>query len=401
MNAGPAAGAAASSRQRSFLRQTQLQAGYVWKNGGGSLPITARSLWERRPLAPYPVVRSDAGELSVGYAGLREGLTYAVEFTEQQRETSVGAVRGGEGRVRGLRTLLRSTVPSEADMRFVGAPLKALVAPSAPRSLIVPMRVHFVARFDERNVPESISKRERWQFRRDSKDHAWTWSTSDVPAVFDEFYERFYRPTMRARYGLRERVEGPDSAYECVFRRGRMFILHDGDQWVGGAVCHWSARTATLTLRYLGVSDGDARFYKDGTFKAMYHLLIDWCAHNGVRALDFQGTESFLSKGTFQWKRRFGTSVVLPPNHFGTKGMRLEVRTDSPAVRDFLVANPMLSLDQAGALEAVYFFDQDRPPRHDFSAKVPGIERIVDLDLDAFLMGARHSESRKSAPGPR
>ncbi len=63
------------------------------------------------------------------------------------------------------------------------------------------------------------------------------------------------------------------------------------------------------------------------------------------------------------------------------------MRRDSPSVRDFLVANPMLTETPDGVLEAVYFHDDKRPARIDYRAESPGVERIRHAGLDDFLSG--------------
>jgi hypothetical protein len=374
-----------------------MHTGYHWRNSGNLVLITARTAWDTRDRARVPAVRSEVGGLSVSYAGLAEGLSYTLEFTELQR----GADRHRTERRKEWLTAADLRVPErlpDADIVIVGT--SAARARELPRaaSLIVPMRVHFVIDFD--GVPDSarrrISKRERWQFNRNLRDHAWTWGIDQDPAWFDRFYDCYYRPTMFQRHGTRERTETKDVSYECLFRGGRMFVLSENGERIGGALCHWDRASRTMTLRLLGVIDGAQEHYDSGAFKAIYHFLIDWCASHDVRRLDFQGTEPFLSKGTYQWKRRFGTSVVLPPNHFGSKRLWFQVRRDTPEVRDFLVANPVLAESPNGSLEAVYFRDAQRAPRLDYSAKSPGVMAVREMDLDAFLAGAarRPTEER-------
>ena len=92
-----------------------------------------------------------------------------------------------------------------------------------------------------------------------------------------------------------------------------------------------------------------------------------------------------LRKGTYQMKRRFGTRVILPPNFFGWKRLCLQVRRDKTAVRDFLVANPVVIETKRGTLEAIYFYDAKRSARTDYQAESPGIDRVHHVDLDKFL----------------
>ncbi|MET8541857.1 GNAT family N-acetyltransferase [Kitasatospora sp. NPDC004799] len=370
-----------------FPQRVRMHAGYHWRNSGNPLVTGLRDHWDTRRGAVFPSVRSDLAGLSVGYSGLKEGLAYTLEFTELRREggaEQAAARRTGQVTGRQLRT--PEGVP-DADIAIVGT--SASLAHRMPKtaSLVIPMRVHFVIDFDGSpdRARQAISKRERQKFNSDMRRHGWGWELNTSPAWFDEFYDRLYRPTMFERHGARERTETKDAAYECLFRTGRMFVLTQDGERIGGALCHWDEPTGVLTLRLLGVRGGDAAHYESGAFKAIYHLLIGWCAENGVRRLDFQGTEPFLSKGTFQWKRRFGTRVIMPPNHFGDKRLWLRARRDTPEVRDYLVANPTLAETADGLLEAVYFHDGQRPPRLDFSAKAPGVDRVRQVDLDAFF----------------
>ncbi|WP_369182000.1 hypothetical protein [Streptomyces sp. Y1] len=365
----------------------RLHAGYHWRNSADPRLTRTRTAWDTRDGAVFPAVRSDLAGLSVCYAGLAEGLAYTLEFTELRREAGHDSARRDTTRLSGRHLRDPATLP-DADIAIIGT--SATRARALPRaaSLIVPMRVHFVV--DTHTGPDAtrarISKRERQQYAATRRTHHWAWQPVHDPCWFDEFYDRMYRPTMRARHGDRERTETKDAAYECLFRTGRLFALtQDDGQRIGGALCHWDRASATLTLRLLGIQDGDSKHYDSGAFKAIYHLLIDWAARNGVRHLDFQGTEPFLSKGTYQWKRRFGSRVVLPPNHFGEKRLWLRVNHDTPQVRDFLVANPLLAEDPHGHLEAVYFHDHQRPARLDYSAASPGVHHTRHLDLDTFL----------------
>ncbi|MFD6620014.1 hypothetical protein ACFWFB_32755, partial [Streptomyces albidoflavus] len=159
----------------------------------------------------------------------------------------------------------------------------------------------------------------------------------------------------------------------AILPGGSLFFLTDRGHRVAGVLCHWSDDRTTLTTRLLGVLDGDEHFYSDGTFKAVYHHLLRWAQAQGVPRVDFFGTEAFISKGIFQWKRRLGPRVELPPNHFATKRIRLYARRESPALRDFLVANPLLCHRPDGSLVPVYFTDDRRPPRLDLSARCPGL----------------------------
>lgn len=334
-------------------------------------------------------MRSVVGDVSVSYSGLPEGLAYTLDFTEERRahETGAPAVRHSTT-IKGSRLGSPDLLP-DADIVIVGTSSARARELPASAALVVPMRVHFVIDLDAdlETVRGRISKSERRHFRRRSRSRQWEWTVETDPAWFDFFYDRIYRATMARRHGTHQRTETRDAAYECLFRAGRLFVLTQNGERVGARLCHWNPVTRVLTSRLLGVLDGADEHYQAGVIKAMHFFLIEWAAANGVRRVDFQGTEAFLSKGTYQSKRLLGARVVLPPNHFGRKRLWLQVRRDTPRVRDFLVANPVLAETTDGALEAVYFRDDERPARLDYPARSPGVDRVRLIDLDEFLAG--------------
>ncbi|WP_328437547.1 GNAT family N-acetyltransferase [Streptomyces sp. NBC_00444] len=361
----------------------RLGADYLWRNNGNLLLRQFRVRWDARGWATLPAIRSEVGGMSITYAGLTEGKAYTLDFTEQRRARSgVAAVRDSR-RIAGRDHTRLERLP-DSDIVIVGT-----TAPNARRlpgesSFVLPMRVHFVVDFDEdvEAVLGRIARGERRNFRQKCRQHDWQLSIERDPAWFEYFYDRIYRATMSERHGERQRIESKESAYECLFRNGILFVLSMDGERVGGHLCHWDQKTGVLTSRLLGVVDGAAEHYAAGALKVMHFLLIRWAGENDIRQLDFQGTEAFLSKGTYQLKRLFGTKVVLPPNHFGDKRLWLQVRRDTPEVRDFLVANPFLVVPEDGELEAVYFHDSDRPACTSYKSDSPGVagQRLIDLD---------------------
>ncbi|KWV31874.1 GNAT family N-acetyltransferase [Micromonospora rifamycinica] len=381
-----------------LLRRLRLHAGYHWRNSGHPLLTTARVAWDTRDWARFPAVRSDLGGLSISYSGLPEGLAYTLDFTEQRRGADgerTAARRTAALRGRDLRSADR--LP-DADITILGTSAARARRMPADAALVLPMRVHFVVDFDDdaEVVLGRISKNERRRFRRNARRHRWGSEIVRDAAWFDHFYEHYYSATMHNRHGARQRTESRESAYECLFRTGRLFVLTEDGERIAGRLCHWNPATGVLTSRLVGVRDGADVHYANGVIKAMNVLFIEWAAANGVRQLDFQGTEPFLSKGTYQSKRLIGTRVVLPPNHFGGKRLWLRVRRDTPAVRDFLVANPFVAETEQGFLEAVYFHDARRPPRLDYPANSPGVRGARHVDLDEFLAAVPEGSSTRS-----
>ncbi|MFY1633685.1 GNAT family N-acetyltransferase [Solwaraspora sp. WMMB335] len=375
-------------------QRLRIRAGYEWRNSSNPILTALRVGWDTRSWAEFPAVRSHVGGLSISYAGLPEGVAYTLEFTEQRRENGSGdSVVRESSTIQGNSLLTPRALP-DADIVIVGTNAARARRLPRPSSLVVPIRVHFVVDFDDDTeaVMLRASKHSRRDFRQQSRKFDWGFGIARDSSWFEYFYERMYQATMAQRYGGRARTESRDTAYECLFRSGILFYLSMNGERVAGHLCHWDRATGVLTSRLLGVLDGREDYYAAGALKIMYFRMIEWAGRNGVKRLDLQGTEAFLSKGTFQMKRRYGTRVILPPNHFGNKRLWLQVRRDTPQVRDFLVANPILAEGDDSLLEGIYFYDERRPARVDYQAEAPGVDRVRHVDLDMFL------SERQTAP---
>ncbi|MEU2561476.1 GNAT family N-acetyltransferase [Streptomyces longispororuber] len=362
---------------------------YTWNNSPHPVLRAARRVVDDAPTRVRAVVsRERHGRLDIAYVGLPAGRANILQLLEQQRGALGMSTGRREHALVAWRDLARGALPP-ADLVVVGAEAGRLAGLPSNRSVTAPFRVHLTvdipARLDD--LEQRISKRERWQFRRDRARHDWAWTQDATPRALEFFYRRMHLPTMATRHGDRSRTEPWPVARHAILPHGTLFFLTDAGRPVAGVLCHWSADRTTLTTRLLGVLDGDERHYRDGAFKAVYHHLLHWAREQGVPRVDFYGTEAFVSKGIFQWKRRLGPRVELPPNHFSTKRIRLYPRRDTPALRDFLVANPLLAHQQDGSLAPVYFTDDERPPRLDLSARCPGLPSPHTVPLSAFFEG--------------
>lgn len=358
---------------------------YAWRNSDSKVLQWLHELLDLQPGRRTVYIDSSGGDLSISYAGLPEGARYTLEFTEEQRGLGEMANKSSTP----TRQWRQSRLPRPAaDISLIGTERRRLRAQLPARSFVLPMRLHFVVDTTQNweAVQRGISSRERTSHNRARRAHDWEWVEDDSRAWFEQFYDVFYRPTMFARYGTRERTEGRDSALQNLYRRGRTFKLMDAGVVVAGAVCHWNPRKRRITLRLIGVLDGSKEYYSDGTFKSIYFFLLRWAAeHQDVDEVDFQGTEPFVSKGTFQWKRRFATEIKVPPNHFSTKRVVLNVSRDTPNVRDFLWKNPFITIDKRGSMKAVFFYDDNRPLLPVGLADCAGIADIIGVHFEELF----------------
>jgi hypothetical protein len=376
----------AATRVAEQARRWRSLAGYAWSQGTNRHVVAARSLLDTRVL-PWAAVTSAAGTgaPSIAYAGVPQGIVKIHQMLEERRDVfgtvTVARVRSRVDRA----ALLRGGWLPDADLVAVGCSRSQVGMLPRRSALVLPFRLHILAYTGDGGDGwrRRMSKSER---RWSSKRHeSWALEVAADLASFDYFYDRMYVPTMRNRHGERARSETRDAARECLFRHGVLAFVTRDRRRVAGMLCRWEPAGRLLTVRLVGVLDGLREHYENGAMRNTDHLLLEWASEMGVRHVDFGGNEPFLSQGTFRWKRKLGSRATMARNHFG--GLRLwwHARRDTPAVRDFLVANPVVELVDDHRLRAVYFCDGQRPARLDFARTREGIDGYRTLDLDEFF----------------
>jgi hypothetical protein len=361
-----------------------LHSRYAWRNGDTAAVLAARRLW--RSVNPcVTVVRSDHGGKSPSLAYQGRYGHYCLDYLEK--------LRAGTGQDHSSRTVRRHYVDDPAKPVSVDADIHLVERPAGrsapPQDAFVdfPLRLHFMLDTSKglADTMKHVSRRERENFKRFRLARPWNWRESTELGEFLHFYRYAYVPTMAWRHGALARVEPEDSAVTCVLRRGRFFLLSDEDGPVAGIACRWDGRNRQLTVRLLGVMGGETGHYSAGAMKLLYANLIDWAVRNGVDTIDYQGTEPFLSKGTLQWKRRVSSTVMRAPNFLGDSTIRMYVRRDTDSIREFLVANPVLTEDQDGTLVPTYFYDDRRLPRRDLPGECGTTGAAREIHLDQLL----------------
>lgn len=369
---------------------------YRWDNSTDKWLVRARHAVDAMTtLHPRVTVSHPAdGSLTIAYAGLDDGLSHVLPFLEQQRGPTV---RREQWRTSWAR-LADMAVP-EADLLAVGCPAGRDFRPSAAAVVEAPLRIGLVVRLgpDADAVTARLSRKARQQYQREQRAFARTLETSDAPEDFAFFYERMHLPTMRRRHGEATRSVPRDIAWHSLFRRGVLFFLCERGERVAGMLCR--VDRGGLVLRLAGVLDGAEERYRSGTYMSLYVSILQWAVRKGLTRVDLSGAEPFLSKGIFQFKRKLHPHVAPPATHFAGKTLVLCVRRDTPAVRDFLVANPVLTRADDG-LRALYFHDPERPARLDLRWETDGVTSCDRVDLNTFLKGLACVVSRAGSTSP-
>lgn len=373
--------------------RTALRARYVWNQSDHPLVVGTRQIINAR-LLPFVSAVSSAGPgaPTIGYAGVPHGVGKVQQTLESRREAA-GAVTTTTRVHRVSRADLFGGALPEADVVAVGGSPAQVAALPRARSLVLPFRLHLVVDLppERDGWRRAVSRRERQWFSARRNERDWALEVATDEDSFRYFYHQMHLPTMKSRHGERTRSEPEDSALECLFRTGLLaFATVDGAR-VAGVLCHRARGGRTLTVRLLGVLDGAEHMYDIGALKAVYHLLLEWADRNRIRHVDLGGTEAWLSTGLFQWKRRFAPRVVLAPNHLGRLRVWWYAPADTPVVRDFLAANPVLEIVGDREFGAVYFRDDQRPARLDLAYACPNVRQHRIVHLDEFFQAGSTS----------
>jgi hypothetical protein len=315
------------------------------------------------------------------YLGIDEGRTYIAPFVEQMLFES-SAVTLDEA-MAGV-SLVEQLTGSHVDLIVVMAAARHIEAWKQPGDFMAVCRIHQVVdvSIGQADVVSRLSKREqkrRVMAMRDGFD----FDVSRQDEDFYQFYRSMHVPTMHNRYGSHARSVEEHQAYSRLFKQGVLVRIHFKGIWVAGSVSQIDASTRTLNARLIGVREGAVEHRHSGAQNFVYHAILQWAASEpDIDYVDFQGCEPFLTKGTFQYKKRFATRAVIPDNLFGECRLLIRANRGSPSARQFLINNPWLGVGADGHLVAHYCFDREHGPRTDIPFRSDGIVQSVLIDLD-------------------
>jgi hypothetical protein len=361
---------------------------YRWATGTGGW-AQVRERWADLPGRRFvhQVLSSAEGRLSLAYQGCPEGTTYLLPHLRSQMSARVGAVSASDQQPSTWRQMLRAANRPTADLLVLGCSRERVRQLPAARSVVLPFRINMMLDINAEAVHSSVSGNERRQFAKLRRSRGWTCEVgTDLPDL-QFFYRRMHLPTMASRHGEEARSTDWDIALHALFRHGLVLFVREGDRRVAGVLARLEDGGRTLWMRLLGVLDGAEEHYRSGAVKAVYYLTMEWAAEHGVTRVNFSGGDPFPGQGVYQFKRRLHPTVAHPKDHFRNRRVYLRATRDTPAVRDFLVATPMITVDGSDRIVATHFFDSTRPPRTDIRADGPGVHEARAIDLDEFLTG--------------
>jgi hypothetical protein len=326
--------------------------------------------------------RRSGGSLTVVYAGLEYAKPFLKEilFDTEPEEQIVD-------RVPFWRCRELAATPS-ADILIVAGSKHLIRRLPRQRAIVMPEFVRHVldVRGDWQDVQRRFRKTVHKNDLRRIRKFGYDYDVSHDDRHFREFYHQMYLPTMQARHESMSMPTDFDEAYQ-YFRHGMLFRIKRAGEWVAGGVCH--AQGNALLLDVIGVRDADTQLIEEGAMAARYYAAIHWANRNGFKEVNFLGSSPFLSAGQFQYKRKWGTAIHVPPHLH--RQIWMKINRSTPAVSQFLKANPFVVVDVSGNLDGLISVDERRGVTPEAKAEwdnryaTPGLRSLVVRAIDDFI----------------
>lgn len=320
---------------------------------------------------------------SLVYVGLAEGLVYIASFVEQCFFEHSHTEQEG---ILAWNQLDDFIMRNQADICLLMASMEVVRHCQRSGDIVGVSRIH--QKVDVSNGWEDtirqLSNRENKR-RVQLVGQGFGFDVSHDDGDFLVFYRSMHVPTMQTRYGCHARSVPEEKAYIDLFKRGILFRISLKGEWVAGSISQIDEVTRTLNARLIGVKNGATIYRSNGAQNYVYHSILEWAScQPSIDCVDFQGCEPFLSKGTFQYKKRFGATAVIPENAFGAWRLLIRAKMQSSSARQFLIDNPLMGVDSAGHLQAQYFYDSAHKPRLDIPSASKGIDSEIRYNLDLW-----------------
>ncbi|NJN92876.1 MAG: GNAT family N-acetyltransferase [Anaerolineales bacterium] len=280
--------------------------------------------------------QSRGGPLRVNYAGFEYARPYlkSMLFISEPEETEVGRVP--------LWQPSRFSHLPDSDLSYVVAGKRLVGQLPRQNSLVLPFwtRTALDIRGEWAEVEQRFREDARRNEVRKAKKFGYSYVISYDRADFENFYYTMYLPMMQRRHAVVDLLLTFEEAYE-YFQRGMLLRVKRDGRYVAGGVCYPEQKVLYFIM--IGVLDGDEQLMREGAVAAINYSRIQWAHEQGYEAVDFWGSRPYMT-GLFLYKRKWGVTVSVPPNRY--ERIWLQVRRDTPAVRQFFKDNPCLVLDQ-------------------------------------------------------
>lgn len=177
---------------------------------------------------------------------------------------------------------------------------------------------------------------------------AWRYRSTYDEADFREFYQRMYVPHIHATYGAGAMITAYDEL-KREFDHGVLLLAYRDTVAEAGSLI--TRRRGQLCCAAIGVGGDKSTVIHEGGLAALYYFELQYAYKLGESFLHYGAARPFLNDGVLRYKRKWGFHVT---DH-DPRGWLVIPSFRTPAVRQFLVANPFVHV-RDGTLEPTVFF---------------------------------------------
>ncbi len=198
-----------------------------------------------------------------------------------------------------------------------------------------------------RNTKRDIKKMEERMFSYEI--------TSDVEKL-KMFYIDMFLPTLSKRIGKRDTFTPDFMFMRYLMEMGYelMMITEDGNYACGGFFYQNKDNTY---LKYSGVLEGKISLIEKRASTAIYYFFIRESLKRKVKKIVFGGVRPFFYDGLFQYKGKWGMKVE--PYSLIPKVIGLSIVNENEAMKQFLINNPFISINEKDEFVGLVFVDED------------------------------------------
>lgn len=100
----------------------------------------------------------------------------------------------------------------------------------------------------------------------------------------------------------------------CFRKFGGVILVMQGQEPVCGMLCY--LRDGECEAMEMGVLDGRFELVKQGSNVALWWFMLDWARRQNTHRFDFGSSPAHIINGTFNFKRQWGTRVVVDKRRY-------------------------------------------------------------------------------------
>jgi len=149
-------------------------------------------------------------------------------------------------------------------------------------------------------------------YGRKTRKYGYTFTCTREPNQVDIFYEHYYLPYIRWRYGNLSHVRTRASIRNLLHQgKGLLFKIEISGDWVAAIFC--VRNTDRITILTVGVAGDFRRHLHRGALSAGYYFLTKWAQENDIAVLDLLRSRPFTNDGVYNHKRNWGAQPCRDP----------------------------------------------------------------------------------------